>query len=520
MVSVTEVVAPLPFSAANSATSHESYNLVIGLCKMTTLLSLRRSPFALTSSFKATWHRQAHTSHLTQAARHVNGELVLGSRCLCHNMFLCLLSLALSVLSSSLLQQPASGAMAASSDCRCLSGDPCWPSAPEFVRLGQQVSLAQPLLEPLPPTPSCCVSAFPFDGQFQCIAAFMDRAASGGLWRANQPGAMQAANFEAFIFANRSTSACFRDTSLGVLCTQGGVPVGGVDARNDARIQAAVTFAGAHNLRVVVKGTGHDLSGRSTARGSFIVLMYNIKKQILVSPFMTISPPLAHPRRRPFPTMRSPAFAVQSRPPHSSTALTPGAGVQWQEAYEAANARNRVLVGGLSSGKTVGAAGGRVLGDGHIVLSPKVGLGVNNVVQFTIVSFNGACFVANAYSHRNLFFVLWGGGFLDAYASNTGSELIKATPQLSDAGWGGTNGALDFWLLPRDVIEQQPEHVAQTLYPTLPLTGLTLGLLAGGAVAQVDPGAMGLNPAQCQLAYRVVHTIFATGGGECTTSKI
>ena len=57
------------------------------------------------------------------------------------------------------------------------------------------------------------------------------------------------------------------------------------------------------------------------------------------------------------------------------TAITLGAGVQWQEAYEAVNARNRVLVGGLSPGGTVGAASGWVLGGGHSALSPTFGLG-------------------------------------------------------------------------------------------------------------------------------------------------
>jgi FAD/FMN-containing dehydrogenase len=55
--------------------------------------------------------------------------------------------------------------------------------------------------------------------------------------------------------------------------------------------------------------------------------------------------------------------------------MTLGAGVQWHEAYDAVQAQGRVLVGGLSAGGSVGAAGGWLLGGGHSALSPYYGLG-------------------------------------------------------------------------------------------------------------------------------------------------
>ena len=44
-----------------------------------------------------------------------------------------------------------------------------------------------------------------------------------------------------------------------------------VEATTAADIQAAVRFAAAHNLRVVIKGTGHDYKGRSTAPNSLLI---------------------------------------------------------------------------------------------------------------------------------------------------------------------------------------------------------------------------------------------------------
>jgi hypothetical protein len=59
-------------------------------------------------------------------------------------------------------------------------------------------------------------------------------------------------------------------------------------------------------------------------------------------------------------------------------AITLGAGVQWHEAYDAAQAQGRALVGGMSVGGSVGAAGGWVLGGGHSALAPSYGLGMSS----------------------------------------------------------------------------------------------------------------------------------------------
>ena len=141
------------------------------------------------------------------------------------------------------------GVAVSSSKCRCTFGDSCWPSATEFSTLAKQVS--QPLLNPLPPASPCYPLSRPSG---DCDAA--QRLWTDPAWRANQSGAMQQANFETFVFPNDTTSACFINTALATPCGQGSVPVVGVDARSDADIQAAVKFAAAHNLRVVVKGNG------------------------------------------------------------------------------------------------------------------------------------------------------------------------------------------------------------------------------------------------------------------------
>ena len=56
-------------------------------------------------------------------------------------------------------------------------------------------------------------------------------------------------------------------------------------------------------------------------------------------------------------------------------AITFGAGVQWSEGYAAANANGRFMIGGISAGLSIGAAGGWIQGGGHSAFSPKYGLG-------------------------------------------------------------------------------------------------------------------------------------------------
>jgi hypothetical protein len=135
------------------------------------------------------------------------------------------------------------------SRCRCTYGQSCWPSTSNFSTLASEVS--QPLIQPLPPASVCYPVASPSGN----CTDFQENRFDGN-WRSDQPGSMQSPNFESFTFKNGSISACYANTTLDVPCTQGSIPVIGVDARSVADIQAAVKFVTEYNLRLVVKNTG------------------------------------------------------------------------------------------------------------------------------------------------------------------------------------------------------------------------------------------------------------------------
>ena len=166
-------------------------------------------------------------------------------------------------------------------------------------------------------------------------------------WRSDQPGAILFTNFETFIFLNDSISACYLNTTLGIPCGQGSVPPIGVDARSesDVRTARAVNFAKKHNLELVVKGTGHDFIGRSTARGSFLIWTHHMN--LIRLSFLKV---LQYQQKIRLMVILSWYFRISSDRSFSISlaAVTFGAGVQWHDAYDFVQKQGRTVVGGAA----------------------------------------------------------------------------------------------------------------------------------------------------------------------------
>ncbi|PPQ77163.1 hypothetical protein CVT25_010791 [Psilocybe cyanescens] len=90
------------------------------------------------------------------------------------------------------------------------------------------------------------------------------------------------------------------------------------------------------------------------------------------------------------------------------TAITIGAGQQFRAIYDFARDNKVTFVGGADP--SVGASGGWVMGGGHSALSPTMGLGVDRVLEFKIVTPDGKYRTANRCQNQDLFFALRGGG--------------------------------------------------------------------------------------------------------------
>ncbi|KAJ7272964.1 hypothetical protein C8J57DRAFT_1063477 [Mycena rebaudengoi] len=167
-------------------------------------------------------------------------------------------------------------------------------------------------------------------------------------------------------------------------CQTGSVPNYFINVRTKADVVAAFKFTRKTSVPLVIKNTGHDYKGRSSAPGSLALWTHNLKNISYNANF------------------------VPKGCSASSPGLTVGAGVQWMEAYHFADSHNFTIVGGTD--RTVGVSGGWVQGGGHSALSNTMGMGVDRVLEFKIVTPDGNLRIANACQNTDLFWALRGSG--------------------------------------------------------------------------------------------------------------
>ncbi|MCJ1397113.1 hypothetical protein MMC11_000305 [Xylographa trunciseda] len=152
-----------------------------------------------------------------------------------------------------------------------------------------------------------------------------------------------------------------------------------VTSTND--ITAGLRFAQEQNIRLVIKNTGHDYSGKSTGRGALGLWMHNLK---------------------------SISFLSYHSANYAGPAIRMEAGVQGNDAYAEANAQGLRVVGGECP--TVGLAGGYTQGGGHSAISSSYGLGADQTLQWEVVIANGTLVTASQTQNTDLYWALSGGG--------------------------------------------------------------------------------------------------------------
>lgn len=179
-------------------------------------------------------------------------------------------------------------------------------------------------------------------------------------------------------FANQS---CDPFTPQEKPCTLGNYVAYAVAAESAADVAATIKFAKKHNIRFVIRNTGHDYLGRSTGAGALSVWTQRLKGI---------------------------EFKTWKDKHYRGSAVKVGAGVQGFEVMAAAHARGQVVVGGECP--TVGIAGGYTQGGGHSALSTSFGLSADNTLEFEVVTAAGKLVVASRSRNSDLFWALSGGG--------------------------------------------------------------------------------------------------------------
>ncbi|KAI0459497.1 FAD-binding domain-containing protein [Xylaria acuta] len=258
--------------------------------------------------------------------------------------------------------------------CKVTPTDQLWPTQQDWSKLNASIDN---VLISTSPVASSCYPGNPFSSTEPCnevIDSWSLAAFHGSL--------PESVNYP--IWANNSClppNAAGYNESTG--CHVGGYPQYVANITTAEQIAVVLRWATQRNVRVVVKGTGHDLNGRSTGAFSLSIWTHNLKQRSMNNSW-------------PIPASNK-----------TASVLIAGSGNTWGEALGFALGHGRAVVS--AADMTVGL-GGHIQGGGHGPLSSTYGLAADQVLQVTIATSTGLVLVANDAQNQDLFWAIRGGG--------------------------------------------------------------------------------------------------------------
>lgn len=275
------------------------------------------------------------------------------------------------------------------SQCKCFPGDACWPSNAAWEALNATVEGR--LVASIPLAAPCHHDQYAAYNTQEC-------ATLQATWPLPQTHYQSPSSPMAAWFSNNSCNP-FLDASAP--CSNAAYVKYAVKAANVADYQATLAFTDKHNIRLVVRNTGHDYYGKSSGAGSLAFWTHFLKDtQVIMS--------------------------YKSRT-YNGPAMKLGAGIQAFEAFAAADKAGLAVVGGDCD--TVGVAGGYTQGGGLGPLSSIVGLGADQALEWEVVLASGKHIVATPDSNEDLYWALSGGGG-GTYAAVV-SLTVRAYPTMT-----------------------------------------------------------------------------------------
>ncbi|KAI9713955.1 MAG: hypothetical protein M1820_000685 [Bogoriella megaspora] len=253
--------------------------------------------------------------------------------------------------------------------CKCFPGDPCWPTLSEWQTFNE--TIGGKLIATIPLASVCHDDQW---GSFDAEACseLQDR------WFSPETHWQTSSSAMAPFFANMSCDPWYPKDAQ---CVVGSYVQYSVNATSVQDYQKTIAFTTAHNIRLVIRSTGHDYLGKSTGAGAVAIWTHH-NKQI--------------------------DFLDYKSSYYTGKAIKVGAGVHVIEASEAAQAQGLAVVGGNCA--TVGVAGGFTQGGGHGPLASAYGMSADQVLEWEVVTGKGDHVIATPTNHSDLYFALSGGG--------------------------------------------------------------------------------------------------------------
>ena len=178
-----------------------------------------------------------------------------------------------------------------------------------------------------------------------------------------------------------TNNSCSPFTSEQSACLIGNYIDYAVNVTSPEQVAKTIKFAAKHNIRLVIRNTGHDYNGKSTGPGAIGIWTHHLNNI---------------------------SFIEYSDPHYTGKAIKMGAGVQGIDAYKAAHAQGYAVVGGECP--TVGIAGGYTQGGGHSALASKFGMAADQALEWEVITGNGTLITANRQRNSDIYWALSGGG--------------------------------------------------------------------------------------------------------------
>nr|A0A0C6E5D0.1 RecName: Full=FAD-linked oxidoreductase orf1; AltName: Full=Betaenone biosynthesis cluster protein B; AltName: Full=FAD-dependent BBE enzyme-like protein; Flags: Precursor [Neocamarosporium betae]BAQ25462.1 putative FAD binding domain protein [Neocamarosporium betae] len=260
---------------------------------------------------------------------------------------------------------------AINSSCKVIPGDTAWPSRQIWSQLND--TLDGRLIQSTPQAAVCRPGGYGSisENGTECTTLKED-------WDYAKAFLDSAVEIMNPWYQNTSCSPFYR---VDQPCTLGNYVSYAIPVSGPEDVVTAINFTQTHNVRLVIKNTGHDYLGKSTGTGGLSLWTHNLQSKQIVN---------------------------YTSPAYSGPAIKVGAGVTGGEALLHASQFGYRLVSGDCS--TVGYAGGYSSGGGHSLLNSVHGMAADNVLEWEVVTADGRHLVASATQNSDLYWALSGGG--------------------------------------------------------------------------------------------------------------
>ncbi|TAQ86639.1 hypothetical protein B7494_g5017 [Chlorociboria aeruginascens] len=350
----------------------------------------------------------------------------------------------------------ATASVSAASECKLSPSDASWPSAAAWSALNGSIS--NTLLRTVPAASSCWPGN-PFGSKVDC--ATVQASWTSAYFHQKLP---ESVDFP--VFTNNS---CIPPGATGYSeargCTLRGLPHYIVNASSAEHVAVALKWAADRNIRVIVKGTGHDLCGRSSGANSLSIWTHNL-------------------RIMEFHDSWSPENGTGGE---TWSAATVGPGWTWGEIYEHADHYGKAAVGGGTASVGVG---GHTGAGGHGPLSFAKGLASDQILQVTMATTEGKVYTANDKQNQDLF---WAGcpgvyGVVTEYVIRTypTSNAVLGSIQVQ-AALNTTDSIAAAWDAIALISSSLPDFMDRGVSGT---TFVATGSLVGSPIPPIGPVVM------------------------------